>query len=86
MNSSILLLCMCISVFARTQEGTIIYLETDPSHTIEQIKSMIKEKKGVPTDAMVLMFGKVLLDNRQNKLSDYSIQNGAALQLRVLSK
>ena len=60
-------------------------METDPSHTIEQVKSMINEKNGVPTDAMILELADVQLKDEQ-KLNECNIQNGATIDVKALSK
>lgn len=66
---------------------TVVYLDTDPSFTIERVKSMIKDKKGIPTDVMRFKFAEQQLEDGQ-KLSDYNILDGAAIDsgLTGLSK
>ena len=56
-----------------------IFLETQPSCTIEQVKSMI-QKEGFPPGGLQLKFDGQLLEDRR-MLSDYNIQNGAVVTL-----
>lgn len=55
-----------------------IFLETKPSYTIGDIKSMIREKKGIHTDELKLRFGGRLLEDGCT-LRNYGIQYGATI-------
>ena len=50
-------------------------LETQPSYTIGQVKTMIQGKLGVSTEELKLVFANQLLEDGCT-LSDYSIQDG----------
>ena len=55
-------------------------METQPSHTIGQVKTMIQEKLEVPTEELKLVFANQLLEDGRT-LSDYNIQDGAILYI-----
>ena len=67
-------------IFVKRHTGKIISLETEPSDTIEKLKTKIQDKDGFPPDKQIIVFaGKLLEDDRT--LIDYNIQNESILHL-----
>jgi ubiquitin C len=60
-------------------------LEVSETELIEDVKSMIEGKEGIPTDRQTLRFREIELENYKT-LQDYSISRHAALFLTISSK
>jgi hypothetical protein len=70
-------------IFVQTLDGKVLTLIVEPHSTISQVKSIIEDKEGIPTDQQELQFGSSIL-SEDRSLADCGILRETTFILKLI--
>lgn len=70
-------------IFVQTLTGKVLTLIVEPHSTISQVKSIIEDKEGIPTDQQKLQFGSSI-PSENRSLTDCGIRRESTLFLKPI--
>ena len=70
-----------MQIFVKTLTGRTITLDVDSANSVEDVKNMIQDRQGIPTDQMRLIFAGKEVTEDSRTLADYNITQESTLNL-----
>ena len=72
-----------MQIFIKITTGTDLRLTVEKSMTIAEVKELIKDKTGKPSESMQLIFKNELMEDNRT-LGDHQVQNQSTLHLHII--